>query len=65
MHLVTKAAGPSSAGGFAQAWLMRPWRALRQALARPRLLDPSELSPHLLRDIGFRDGRAPFADRRP
>jgi hypothetical protein len=35
---------------------MRYLRALLLAPAWPRILDPSELSPHLLRDIGLWDG---------
>ena len=41
----------------AEAWLMGFVRLLTDRLARPNLLCPDELSPHLRRDIGLEDGR--------
>ncbi|MEK0082627.1 hypothetical protein [Benzoatithermus flavus] len=48
---------------FGKGWLMRRWRALRTRPARPRALDPGELSPHLLKDIGLWDDPASPAGR--
>jgi hypothetical protein len=41
-----------------EGWLMRwPWRH-RNWLPQPRLMEPGDLSPHLLRDVGLWDGAA-------
>ena len=42
--------------GQAEAWLMGFVRRLTDRLARPSLMWPDELSPHLRRDIGLEDG---------
>ena len=42
--------------GQAEAWLMSFVRRLTDRLARPSLMWPDELSPHLRRDIGLEDG---------
>jgi hypothetical protein len=41
-----------------EGWLMRwPWRH-RNWQPQPRLIEPRDLSPHLLRDIGLWDAAA-------
>jgi hypothetical protein len=48
----------------AEAWLMSFMRHLTDRLARPNLLWPDELSPHLRRDIGLDEGRTDRYRRR-
>lgn len=41
-----------------EGWLIRCARTLQALTKRRRVLSPSDLSPHLLRDIGLWDGVA-------
>jgi hypothetical protein len=60
---VNERAGIDSAS--AEGWLMYLIRVASERLARPRLLYPGELSPHLLRDIGLVDDPSRLRRRRP
>ena len=51
--------------GRAEAWLMDFVRRRTDRLARPSLMWPDELSPHLRRDIGLDDAHGTTFRHRP